>query len=397
MNEQELREKASAAFKAGCALREKCKDRVATVEERTAIDKAFDEAEGYAKQADQARRESGLKAALEEVVSRTPHGSLAEPVAPELKARRAAFFKAMQRGVQELAPEEKKALSSLSDSEGQLLLDEQVLPGILSKLRDIVKFRQYATVVQTNAASVGFVTEDFDPDVPVTGEGKTSTTEDVTNWLGKTNLTPHKRSRIFLMPEELLADSTFDFERFWLNRFAVRLGELEEADYMVGSGKGKPYGLCTAPLTTRNATGSAGAAIASDDLINVQGDVKEQYQAGAAWLFKRSTHTAVRLLKDGQNNYLWQPNYQAGGPSTLLGKPVIVSEFMPTPTNGDATKPFLVYGDLSWYMIAERQAMQAQRLVELYAAQGKIGIRITRRLDGAPTLKDPFIKLLKVA
>lgn len=408
MDELELRAKAEEAFKAGVAMREKFKGRAPTSEETAAATKAFDEAERYLSAADLLKKEAGIKASLEATLERRPHGAPevtgAVGVSTEDARLKALVMRAIKSGKGGRQanwglekPEEVKALNSISDKEGALLLEEEMLPGIVAKLRDIVKFRQYATVVTTSAAMLSLLTEDFDPDMPTSKEGGTVTVEDITNWLGKTNFTPHKRSRIWKMPDELLADSKFNLERFWVNRFAVRLGEIEENDYINGNGKGKPLGLLAVSLNTRNATGSSGAAVAADDLINLQGDIKEQYQPNAAFLIGRATFTAVRLLKDSQNRYLWEPSYQAGAPATLLGKPVIVSEFMPTPTNGDATKPFMVYGNLEHYTIVDRGAFAVKRLDELYAAEGKVGIRVDRRYDGAPVLKDPFIKLLKVA
>ena len=41
------------------------------------------------------------------------------------------------------------------------------------------------------------------------------------------------------------------------------------------------------------------------------------------------TLSEIRKMKDGQNNYLWQPSFQQGQPSTLIAYPVATDDHMP--------------------------------------------------------------------
>ena len=41
------------------------------------------------------------------------------------------------------------------------------------------------------------------------------------------------------------------------------------------------------------------------------------------------TVKAIRKLKDGQGQYLWQPSLTAGTPDTLLNRPVYTSAYAP--------------------------------------------------------------------
>ncbi|WP_407816962.1 phage major capsid protein, partial [Staphylococcus aureus] len=63
--------------------------------------------------------------------------------------------------------------------------------------------------------------------------------------------------------------------------------------------------------------------ISADQLIGLMYSLPAAYRNNGSWLMNGTTLGKVRTIKDGQGNYLWQPSYQAGQPSTLLGRPVI--------------------------------------------------------------------------
>ena len=47
-----------------------------------------------------------------------------------------------------------------------------------------------------------------------------------------------------------------------------------------------------------------------------------------------------------------------------------------------------LFGDLSYYWIADRQGRTFQRLNELFAATGQVGFRTFQRVDGKLTLAE---------
>ena len=92
-----------------------------------------------------------------------------------------------------------------------------------------------------------------------------------------------------------------------------------------------------------------------------------------------STVKAIRKLKDGNGNYLWQPSMTAGTPDTILNCPVYTSTYIPNIAAGNKT---VVFGDYSYYWIADRQGRSFKRLNELYAVAGQVGFVATQRVDG---------------
>ena len=74
-----------------------------------------------------------------------------------------------------------------------------------------------------------------------------------------------------------------------------------------------------------------------------------------------------------------------GQPDTLLNQKVLTSNYMPLPAAGNKA---ILYGDYSYYWLADREGRSMQRLNELYAETGQIGFRITQRLDGRLVLPE---------
>lgn len=91
------------------------------------------------------------------------------------------------------------------------------------------------------------------------------------------------------------------------------------------------------------------------------------------------TVKAIRKLKDGQGQYLWQPSLTAGTPDTLLNRPVYTSAYAPIIEAGAKT---IAFGDFGYYWIADRQGRSFKRLNELFATTGQVGFLASQRVDG---------------
>ena len=93
----------------------------------------------------------------------------------------------------------------------------------------------------------------------------------------------------------------------------------------------------------------------------------------------------IRKVVDSDGQYVWQPGLTAGAPDTILGRPVIASTAV---TTAAATVKSIVFGDLSYYTIADRQGISAQKLSELYAANGQVGYKFSARNDAKVVLSE---------
>ncbi len=92
----------------------------------------------------------------------------------------------------------------------------------------------------------------------------------------------------------------------------------------------------------------------------------------------------LKMLKDQSGQYLWNQSSD-----TILGKPVHVSEHMPS--DG---KP-VAFGDFSNYYIIDRVPLTVRTLVEKYLLQGKMGYLGVEFLDGM-FIRPEAVKVLRV-
>lgn len=202
----------------------------------------------------------------------------------------------------------------------------------------------------------------------------------------------HKVATLIKISDELLNDSLFDMESYILNEFSRRIGAKEEEAFIVGNGSSKPTGiLAESNGADVGVTAASATAITADEIIDLVYSLKSPYRKKASFLMNDATVKAIRKIKDGSGQYLWQPSLTAGTPDTILNHPVITSPFVPTAASNAKT---IAFGDFSHYWIADRQGRVFKRLNELYAKNGLVGFLCFQRVDGKLTLPEA-IKVLK--
>lgn len=279
---------------------------------------------------------------------------------------------------------------------GYLVAPMQVTGGLIRKLDDALWVRRLATVIPVTASrSLGAVSLDADPDDGEWVSEVQTGGNDTAMRLGRREMTPAQCSKLVKISNQLLR-LVPDAESLVMDRLAYKFAVTQEKQFLVGDGANKPLGLFVASSsgisTARDlATGNTTTAITADNLVRCKYAVKTAYRARGVWMFHRDAVTQIALLKDGVGQYLWRQGISTAEPDTLLGRPVYESEYVPnTFTTG---KYVGLFGDLSYYWIAEMQALAIQRLVELYALENKVGFIGRLWADGAPVLEEAFVRV----
>lgn len=210
---------------------------------------------------------------------------------------------------------------------------------------------------------------------------------------GQITLGAHKLGRMIKISRELLHDSAFNLANYIATDFGRSVGKAEEAAIINGDGSHKPYGLLHDTYGAEIGVNAASAtAITADELMDLQHSLATGYRRNAVWIMNDATVKLLRKLKDGNGNFIWQPGLTAGAPDMLLGQRVLTTHAMPL---AEAGSKAIMYGDYSYYYLAEREGRSMQRLNELYAKNDQIGFKITERLDGRLILPEA-VKVLKM-
>ena len=179
-----------------------------------------------------------------------------------------------------------------------------------------------------------------------------------------------------LVSRSLINNSDINLTDFVVRRMALNISRFLENVLLNGgvvSGAGtlnevKVLGLSTA---TVGVTTAAATAITADDLIDLQGSIKDIFQQNAIWIMHTNTRTALRKLKDEVGRYLLQDDISAAFGKTLLGKDVYVSDNMP---EMEAGKTAIYYGDMRGLATKFSEDMNIQVLREKYATMHAIGV-----------------------
>lgn len=302
------------------------------------------------------------------------------------------------RGGAEGIAEFRDLQANTNASGGYIVPPEQFVKDLIVKLKDLVWVRKYATVIPiAQAASLGIPTLEAEPnDADWTSEISTGNS-DTGMAFGKRKLEPHALAKNLKVSRELLRMAAINPEGVIQDRFSYKFGVTEEKAFLTGSGAQQPLGLFTASAngidTTRDiSTGNTTTGITFDGLMANKYGIKAQYRnKNCSWLFSRSAVLQIAQLKDNYGRYLWQPSTQVDQPDTILGFPVIESEYVPaTFTTG---KYVGLFGDLSFYWIADAYDMEMQRLEELYAATNQVGFIMRKKTDGMPVLAEAFARV----
>jgi HK97 family phage major capsid protein len=325
-----------------------------------------------------------------------PHGT------PEY---RAAFGSFLANGMSGLTGDEVRALSAGAGSQGgYTIAPEQLATDLLKAVDDMVVIRNLATVIRvTQGASLGVVSLDADPaDADWTTEVAIGG-EDTTMAMGKRKMVPNPMGKLVKVSNDLLraagaGKTSVPIEQLLRQRLAYKFAIPQEKAFLTGTGVGQPLGVFTAhadgiPTSRDYVGGNSSTAIVFDALRGARYQVKDQYRARARWLFHRNAIENIAKLREGSGTgqYLWEPSNKVGEPDMLLGNPVISSEYVPsTFTTGLYVGMF---GDFSFYWIADEMELQIQRLVELYAATNQTGFIGRASTDGQPVLSEAFVRL----
>lgn len=180
-------------------------------------------------------------------------------------------------------------------------------------------------------------------------------------------LTGYLAGALSLISVSLINNSQFDIVAFIIDEMALSIHRFIEHELLNGT-EGKVAGLST---LSNSLTVESSTAITSDDVVNLQGKVIDQYQTNAIWIMSRETRNALRLLKDEMGRYLLQDDITAPFGKVLLGKPVYVSDNMP---NIGAGNTVIYYGDMKGLATKFSEDMHIQVLREKYADQHAVGV-----------------------
>jgi HK97 family phage major capsid protein len=365
-------------------------------EEEQQYERIMEDVDRRAKIIEREERLQGMESDLQQSTRRTVLDPSAQPQEErrnkklaETAEYREAFWQAIRQDRNSLDAEqirllmspEVRTLVTQTNTAGGYLIPTDFERTLIQKLLSFNVMRSLCTIITTAHPTEIPVEADFGT---ATWLAENATYVESDSSFGQMTLSAYKLGTIMKISEELLHDSVFNLDAYVSDAYARRFGFAEEAALVNGDGNGKPTGVVKD--ATQGKVG--GVSLAADDLLDLFHALKRPYRQSATWLLHDSTAKEIRKLKDANGQYLWQPGLQAEQPDRILSRPVAISDFMPE-IGADARS--ILFGDFSYYWIADRQGRVMQRLNELYAANGQVGFRMYERLDGKLILPEAIV------
>lgn len=304
-------------------------------------------------------------------------------VETDRKQYRSAFDEYLRVGREQLTAEHQRDLSIGTNTAGGYTVPTLMADEMLRYMRDFGTMRSICRVVPTSGGEDldvpkidGFATAAWTAEAAAFNEGDGTFATD--------QLKAYKATNIAQVSEELIQDSKFDIEGEVARQAGEAIGVLENTAFVTGDGTGKPTGIDQTSTVGKTGTTGQTTTVIYDDLIDLVYSVLRGHRQNARFLADDTTWAAVRKLKDGNSLPIWEPSTQAGEPGRLLGYPFDHDPDVPAMA---ASAKSIYFGNFSRYWIRDAGGISVQRLNELYAANGQVGFRIFRRVDGK--LLDP--------
>lgn len=392
----ELREKRAKAWEAAKAFLDTKRgdNGLISAEDNTVYEKMESDVVALGKEIDRLEKQAALDREMAMPLN-TPLTS--KPVglpAAETKVGRASddYKKSFWNALRSKVPsfEILNALQIGQDNEGGYLVPDEYERTLIQSLNEENIFRNIAKIILTSSG---------DRKIPIVSSKGTASWIDEEavipesdDSFGQMSIGAFKLGTMIKVSEELLNDSVFDLPGYIAKEFGRRIGNKEEDAFFNGDGSGKPTGIfhttggAQVGITTASAT-----AITADEVIDLFYSLRSPYRKNALFVTNESTVKAIRKLKDGEGQYLWQPSLKEGSTDTILGKRILTSAYVPQITAGAKT---IAFGDFNYYWVADRQGRAFKRLNELYATTGQVGFLATQRVDGKLILSEA-IKVLQ--
>ena len=363
----------------------RAEDGTVSAEDNATYEKMEADVVALGKEIDRLERQAAIDREMDQP---TAAPLVSRPVAPTAQKQgrasdeyKTAFWGMIRNRV--ATPGVMNALQVGTDSEGGYLVPDEYERTLVQGLEEENVLRSLCTVIQTSSG---------DRKIPLVASHGTAswvdeeaTIPDSDDVFGQISIGAHKVATMIKVSDELLQDSVFNIESYIASEFARRIGAAEEEAFITGNGTGKPTGLLHATNGAGIGVTTNGNTPTADEIFDLIHSIKSVYRKKAVFLLNDSTLKALRKLKDGQGQYLWQPGLKEGQPDTLLNYRLVTSPFMPEIDSGNKV---ILFGNFKSYWIADRQGRSFQRLNELYAATGQVGFRATQRVDGRLVLAE---------
>lgn len=271
-----------------------------------------------------------------------------------------------------------KRESTLNKGESGSVIPKTIVNKIVEKLEDISPLYKFATKYHDKGTVIVPLEDNSSSTHSVAYVEEFAELTSSTGKLSSIELTGHLYGALTKISKSLLNNTDFDLVNYVVGKIARAVAKFIENEALNGSEKTKgivgSYDAENMKVVLANKD-----KIASDELIDIQECVPDEFQSDCIWIMNRKTRKVIRKLKDGQGNYLFEKDSTAKWGYKLLNNDVFVTDN--AKELGENDEAVIFYGDFSGLAIKETEKPEIQVLLEKFAAQHAIGVVVHGEID----------------
>lgn len=262
---------------------------------------------------------------------------------------------------------EERADVNLTTGDNGAVIPSTIANKIIKKVHDICPIYQLATKYNVGGTlNIPYYDEDS-KSITMAYATEFSELESTSGKFKSIELKGFLAGCLSKVSKSLINNSQFDIVSFVVQAMSESISRWIENELLNGTAD-KVSGLST---VTGGIIAAGETEITADELIDVQEEVPDDYQADAIWIMSKATRKAIRKLKDGDGNYLLNKDATSKWGYTLFGKDVYTSENMSDMAGGKAA---IYYGDMSGLAVKLSENVSIEVLREKFATQHAIGV-----------------------
>lgn len=268
---------------------------------------------------------------------------------------------------------QERADVNLTTGDNGAVIPSSIAGKIIKKVHDICPIYQLATKYNVGGTLSIPYYDETDGNITMAYATEFTDLESTSGKFKSIELKGFLAGALSKIPKSLINNSQFAIVPFVVNEMAASISRWIENELLNGT-TDKIEGLSkVSGITAKSST-----AVTSDELIDVQEEIPDVFQANAIWIMSKKTRTAIRKLKDNDGNYILNKDATSRWGYTLFGKDVYTSENMPEMAAGNRA---ILYGDMSGLAVKISETMNIEVLREKYATQHAIGVVAWMELD----------------
>lgn len=283
--------------------------------------------------------------------------------------------------------------SSIDPATGGFLVPEILRSEILRVALETAVVRPRARIIPMDSARVPFPAIDATSHASSIFGGITATWVEEGGTLSETEarfgrvvLQASKLASHCDVPNELLQDSMISFAAFIDDILPQAIAWYEDTAFLTGSGVGQPLGVLESACLVSQAkeTGQPADTIVWENIVKMYSRMLPSSLGRAVWVANLDCfpELATMSLSVGTGgSAIWMNNGVQGPPMTILGRPVLFTEKVPT-IGGAGSGKDINFIDFGYYLIGDRMQMRAESSMHAKFTTDVTTYRIIERVDG---------------